>query len=158
MCIAIVNDIIIVASYVYIVISQMSMCCFAGSCQFIVFGANYTPSVGTVRVGYPGANDNFTFGCDQFQIVNENRTVQITTTWTLENFLGLDLVSVTESDHNEFVISGTDRGGDQLPFPTFRNELTIVNLTERLHNVRLYCGHAQNTTDGYWEIRVYSKY
>lgn len=131
-------------------------CIHAGSAQFVAFGTNYSPSNGTTRAGYLGANDNFTFGCDQFRIVNESTTVQITTAWTLENFMNLDLVSVTERDHPEFNITGTDRGST-LPFPTFRNQLTIVNLTQRLHNVRLYCGHAQDTTDGFWELRVYSE-
>ena len=63
-------------------------------------------------------------------------------------------MSVNEEDHPEFTISGTERNGS-IPFPTFRNELTIVNLTRRLHNVRLYCGHSLDTTDGYWELRVY---
>ena len=98
------------------------------------------------------------FNCDQFSVNNDpNVTTQITTAWTLENFLGLSLVSISKDDHPEFAINGTERGSS-LPFPTFRNQLTIVNLTHRLHNVRLYCGHGQDTTDGFWDLRVYSEY
>ena len=124
----------------------------AGLSQLATFGANYTPSIGTVVAGLPGTNH--TFNCDQFSS-NNNVTTKITTAWLLDNFLGLSLVSIRTNDHPEFAITGTERGSD-FPFPTFRNQLTIVNLTHRLHNVRLFCGHGQNT-DGYWELRVYSE-
>ncbi len=115
-------------------------------------GANYTPPVGSVVAGLLHSG-NYSFNCDQFN----SATMQITTLWSLEGFLGLNIVSVNEVDHPEFIISGTLRGST-LPFPTYRNYLTIVNLTQRLDNTRLYCGTARNVTDGFWEIRVYCKH
>lgn len=79
--------------------------------------------------------------------------VQVTTFWKLENFLDLDLVVISEDIHPEFSITGTNRPSN-IPYPTFRNQLTIVNFTQRLQNVTLYCGHSQSV-DAHWDLQVY---
>lgn len=135
---------------------------YAGLGSQILFGANYTPPVGTTYAELAGSNESFTFNCDQFrQDTQSGNVIQVTTVWTLENFEDfLGPIFITDILHPEFVINGTER--DQLlPFPTFRNTLTIVNHTQRLHNVRLHCGQASqdnsNLQDGSWELRIYSK-
>ena len=130
---------------------------FAGLGSQILFGANYTPPVGTTYAELAGSNNSFTFNCDQFRQDTSGNVVQSTTVWTLENFEGFSgRTFITDILHPEFVINGTER--DQLlPFPTFRNTLTIVNHTQRLHNVTLFCGQADELRDGTWNLRVYSK-
>lgn len=128
---------------------------FAGT--QIIYGANYTPPVNTVYADLPNTHHSFTFNCDQFCEDSSGNIVQATTIWSLDSFRDSpDLVFIDSTLHPEFFINGTEKE-QVLPFPTYRNMITIVNLTQRLHNVTLFCGQGRRSRDGSWDLRVYSE-
>ena len=116
----------------------------------VVLNLSPTPSTTVAELEGP---TNITFNCDTY----DGELTQVTTLWTYR--LPSDSASsiiVNPEDHLEFVISGTT-GNNSFPFPTFRNRLTIVNMTSRLDGVLLFCGGFRQGFNelASWTLRVY---
>lgn len=93
---------------------------------------------------------NITFNCDVYE------NVQVSTLWSYRLPSASARIIVNPDDHLEFVINGTVRE-NPIPFPTFRNRLTVVNMTSRLDGAQLFCGHARQGFNelAMWTLRVY---
>ncbi len=98
------------------------------------------------------------FNCDIYED-RSGTDVRVTTAWFLRFPSNPENLFVIQSaaTHPEFNISGTAREGG--PFPTFRNSLTLINMTSALDEVWLICGHsAQGVNDlARWRLRAYCK-
>ena len=89
--------------------------------------------------------------------VTNSEGSQTTTSWFVRNFRGFsNLQGITDSFVPElFSVDGDPRTGLSI---TFRNRLTITNLTSELDEVTVYCGTGQNREQANFVLRVYSKF
>lgn len=95
------------------------------------------------------------FNCDTFETINEVVT-RVTTAWFLRFPTNPEALIIVSPDDPEVTIGGMMRPTD-VPFPTFNNLLTIVNVTSSLDGATLSCGHTVqgNNELATWTLRVY---
>ena len=83
-------------------------------------------------------------------------STQISTTWSVGNFRGLSiavLVGSADPQKEVFFISGDPRPGLNI---TFGNHITILNWTEIVDGVELFCGTGSNRRQTSVTLRIYS--
>ena len=104
---------------------------------------------------------NVQFNCDTYEEVQNGTDVQVTTAWFLrfpseENLFFIGEVGGVPTQPS-FNVNGTARVVG--PFPTFRNLLTLTNMTNALDDAWLICGHSvQEFNDlARWRLRLYCK-
>lgn len=116
---------------------------------------NSNPPNGSVIAHLPGAINATVIECNVFQDFS-GEPLQVTTTWSLLNFMSLDEVIVnTRQFDGLFLIGGTPTP-PKLLSRTYRNRITVINFTEDFDGTILCCGTEKKGL-GYFNFRVYSK-
>ena len=109
-------------------------------------------SVTTENIGA----QNAVFVC-KLRMVGVGGVVQVTTTWTLQNFRSRgDTVLVTKTNFAGIFSIGGSRTPPGSLGPTYRDRITVVNFSEDLDNTVLMCGTGKQAL-GFFNLRVYSK-
>ena len=101
---------------------------------------------------FEGAKNTTIITCD---IVNITRN-QINTEWSVTNFRGVSSFQTLSSNPEIFHFSGDPIPGT-MPTQTFRNRLTILNMTNDLDRVTLSCGSNTFPTQAHFLFRIYRK-
>ncbi len=120
---------------------------------------NLSPPNGSLTAHLVGEVNAATFECDIFHEQSSGELLQVTTTWTLQNFRssGNQSILVLKSAFEEvFSIGGTARPPGSFS-ATFRNRLTVLSFEEDLDKAVLMCG-SEAQGFGYFNLRVYSKF
>lgn len=113
-----------------------------------------SPPAGSVVVDFEGPT-NKSFMCEQFSNSSGNVT-QVSTLWSYRLASDPGSLKLVFERDREFEISGT-ANPNMLPSPTYRNVLTVTNLTLRLSGVRLICGQGDQSEVVEWIIQIYRK-
>ena len=119
-------------------------------------GVEFTdPPSGSVIANFEGTLNATTLTCDV-----TNSGIRISTTWFVQGLVGDGFVQTIsdEFDPQLFLVSGDPRP-NLGPDRTFRNRLTIVNLTAELDGVIIYCGIGQSSESeqANFTVRIYHK-
>ena len=104
-------------------------------------------------VDFEGANNITTITCD---VVASTRN-QINTEWSETNFIGVSGFQTLSSNPEIFYFSGDPIPGT-VPTQTFRNRLTILNMTNDLDRVTIFCGSNTIPAQAHFFFRIYRKF
>ena len=133
-----------------------SLTTFIESLQTGTNGAvDYTkPSNGSVIANFEGTLNASTLTCN---VINSG--MRIGTSWFVQDLTPDVVQAISDDFHPElFLISGDQRPNLD-PGRTYRNRLTIVNMTAQLDGVTIYCGLGQSALSelANFLLRVYRK-
>lgn len=104
------------------------------------------PPSGSV-IGEIAGKENFTtLTCN---ISNNASGISVHTWWSLENFKGTEGLRILRSNNytSELFLIGGDHS----------NQLTVLNLTEDLDHVRIFCGTGVDLRMAYFTLRINRK-
>ena len=108
------------------------------------------PLSGSLIANLEGA-ENTTLVCN----ISSDGTIQISTTWSIQDFRGsTGLVDLTGSPE-PFIVSGPPN--PLAPQFSLLNELTISNWTADLDGTTIFCGTGQDQREASFFLRVYRK-
>ena len=99
---------------------------------------------------FEGAINATTLTCNVFNDQGD----QISTTWSVTNFEGVNTIRSLTLQDTLFLV-----GGDLIPMTTitFLNRITIVNWTSALDGVTLYCGIGSDLDQASVLLKLYSE-
>ena len=113
-----------------------------------------SPDSGTTIANFEGTLNAITLTCNvTFQ------TTQISTTWSVGSFQGVEGPQVIDQNLGTELLFET--GGDpdpNNPGLTYLNQFTILNLTTELDGVTIFCGTGGDLQQAQFLLRVYSKF
>ena len=118
----------------------------------MILGQITDPPNGSLIVDFEGAINTTIITC---HIINRTRD-QINTEWSVTNFKGLSSFQTLSSNPEIFHFSGDPIPGT-MPTQTFRNRLTILNMSNDLDRVTLSCGSNIFPTQALFFFRIYRK-
>ena len=102
------------------------------------------PPSGSVIGDIEGKKNITTLTCN---ISNNASGINVETQWSLENFNGIEeLLRPNDSTSELFLIDGHHS-----------NQLTVLNLTEELDQVRIFCGTGAEPQMAYFTLRINRK-
>ena len=102
---------------------------------------------------FEGAKNATIITCD---IVNTTRN-QINTEWSVIDFRGVSSIQTLSNNPQIFHFSG-DLIPGTVPTQTFQNRLTILNMTNDLDLVTIFCGSNTFPTQAHFLFRIYRKF
>ena len=109
------------------------------------------PPSGSVIANLEGAENTTTLVCN----ISSDGTIQISTTWSIEDFRGsAGLTDITGSPE-PFIVGGPPN--PLAPQFSLSNELTVSNWTADLDGATIFCGTGQDQREGHFFLRVYRK-
>ena len=109
------------------------------------------PLSGSVIANFEGAGNTTTLVCN----ISSDGTIQIITTWSIQNFRGSAGLTDITSSPEPFIAGGPPN--PLAPQISLRNELTVSNWTADLDGATIFCGTGQDQREGHFFLRVYRK-
>ena len=111
---------------------------------------NVSPPSGSIVAGFEGTLNASTLMCD---VVFGG--LQLTTTWSIENFGQSTGLQAITADLDLFLLTGDPLPLNSSSTLTFHNRLVIRNLTSELDGVTVYCGTGQDPQQASFLLRIY---